>query len=179
MPLTYTSVPLTARALDRLSLHRRTSQGNLGQPRHWRSTCGSRSLAFLAWKAGQPVEGKQAWRDLILATRARGVVVRRARVVSEPVTDYVRYEHGLTASHNVAAGELVRWLPRRWTSDLCLPGNDFWLLDSKTVMFNHFTGDGESVGREVTDDPAVAKMCSAAFEAVWVRAIDHSQYRLD
>jgi hypothetical protein len=135
--------------------------------------------SFLAWKAGQPVEGKRAWRDLMLTTRARGVVVRRARVISEPVTDYIRYEHSLTAGHNVAAGELVRWLPRRWTSDLCLPGNDFWLLDSKTVMFNHFTGDGESAGREVTDDPAVAKMCSVAFEAVWLRAIDHSQYRLD
>jgi hypothetical protein len=134
--------------------------------------------AFLAWKDGQPVEGGQSWRDLITATVARGVVVRRARVVSEPVTDYIRYEHSLTAGHNIAAGELVRWLPRRQASDLTLPGNDFWLFDSETVLFNHFTGVGESAGRELTDDPAVAKLCGSAFDAVWERAIPHEQYRI-
>jgi hypothetical protein len=54
---------------------------------------------------------------------ARGVTVRRARVVSEPVGDYIRYEHACTAQ-NIAAGEDVRWLPRRLASDLLIPGND-------------------------------------------------------
>jgi hypothetical protein len=30
---------------------------------------------------------------------------------------------------NAAAGEDVRWLPRRRASDLALPGTDFWVLD--------------------------------------------------
>jgi hypothetical protein len=29
----------------------------------------------------------------------------------------------------------------------------------------------------MADDPAVIKLCAAAFEAVWERAIDHKDYR--
>jgi biotin operon repressor len=51
--------------------------------------------------------------------------------VSEPVIDYIRFEHAITATVNIAAGEQVRWLPQRQCSDLCLPVNDFWVLDDK------------------------------------------------
>ena len=55
---------------------------------------------------------------------------------------------------NVAAGEEVRWLPRRRASDLCLPGNDFWVLDGRLVRFGYFAGDGEFVEDELSEDPA-------------------------
>ncbi|MFE2743964.1 DUF6879 family protein [Streptomyces scopuliridis] len=117
------------------------------------------------------------WVDLIRRTTARGVVVRRARVVSQPVTDYIRYEHAGTVV-NVHAGELVRWLPRRQASDIALPGNDCWVFDNETVLFNHFTGDGEwsAPGWEVRTEPAVVQLASAAFEAVWDRGIPHEKY---
>ncbi|MET9675973.1 DUF6879 family protein [Streptomyces sp. NPDC006482] len=69
------------------------------------------------------------WMPLVQDAVARGVVMRRARIVSEPVTDYIRYEHAITPL-NLRAGEDVRWLPRRRASDIPLPGNDFWLLES-------------------------------------------------
>jgi hypothetical protein len=78
---------------------------------------------------------------------------------------------------NIAAGEQVRWLPRRRASDIALPGNDFWLFDERTVMWNHFNGEGESTGHEVTEDPALIKLCGSAFAAVWDRAIPHENYR--
>ncbi|PVE07134.1 DUF6879 family protein [Streptomyces scopuliridis] len=117
------------------------------------------------------------WVDLIRRTTARGVVVRRARVVSQPVTDYIRYEHAGTVV-NVHAGELVRWLPRRQASDIALPGNDCWVFDDETVLFNHFTGDGEwsAPGWEVRAEPAVVQLASAAFETVWDRGIPHEKY---
>jgi len=108
---------------------------------------------------------------------AKGVLVRRARIISEPVTDYIRYEHGVTAGLNIAAGELVRWLPRRRASDLALPGNDFWLFDDRLVLFNHFAGDGSSGDKELRDEPAVIRLCAAAFEAVWERATPHHDYQ--
>jgi hypothetical protein len=117
------------------------------------------------------------WVDLIGRTRARGVVVRRARIVSEPVTEYIRYEHAGTVV-NVAAGELVRWLPRRQAGDIALPGNDFWLFDGQIVHWNHFTGDGASAGAEITEAPEAARLCASAFEAVWDRAIPHDRYGL-
>lgn len=117
------------------------------------------------------------WVDLIRRTVARGVVVRRARIVSEPVTDYVRYEHAGTPV-NLGAGEDVRWLPRRQASTIALPGNDFWLIDSQLVRWNHFTGDGASAPGEITDDPDAARLCADAFEAVWSRATPHDEYKI-
>ncbi|MGH3678977.1 MAG: DUF6879 family protein, partial [Natronosporangium sp.] len=78
-----------------------------------------------------------------------------------------------------AAGEEVRWLPRRRASDLALPGNDFWLFDERTVIFNHFAGDGGAIddSEEVSTDPAIANLCRSAFESVWARATPHAKYQ--
>src|SRR5947208_17065228 len=82
---------------------------------------------FAAWKQGfrhDPADRASWWRpwlDLISETVSRGVVVRRARIVSEPVSEYIHYEHSGTFT-NVAAGEQVRWLPRRQASGIALPG---------------------------------------------------------
>jgi hypothetical protein len=138
---------------------------------------------FEAWKAGRRTDWnnrEEWWHDFyeqVAEAVGRGVRVRRARIVSEPVTDYIRYEHYITRA-NIAAGEEVRWLPRRQASHIALPGNDFWLFDERLVRFNHFTGDGLLVAHEMEDDPAVVKLCSAAFAAVWERAVPHEEYRL-
>ncbi|MDH6131944.1 hypothetical protein P3T37_001318 [Kitasatospora sp. MAA4] len=137
--------------------------------------------AFAAWRNGfryDPADRASWWRpflDLISETVDRGVVVRRARIVSEPVTEYIRYEHSGTFT-NVAAGEQVRWLPRREASDIALPGNDFWLFDGRLIRFHHFTGDGAWSAYTYTDESAVAKLCADAFETVWERATPHEQY---
>ncbi|MFK4065800.1 DUF6879 family protein [Streptomyces sp. NPDC029674] len=140
---------------------------------------------YVSWRDGARETSRyldqesSAWLALMRETTARGVVVRRARIVSEPVTDYIRFEHHVTAG-NVAAGEQVRWLPRRRASDLALPGNDFWLFDDRLVVFLHFTGEGElspEGDEERTTDPAVVRLCSTAFEAVWERAVPHEQFK--
>jgi hypothetical protein len=46
------------------------------------------------------------------------------------------------------------------------------------VRFSYFAGDGEFLEDELTDDPAAVRMCAAAFEAVWERAVDHTRYHL-
>lgn len=117
------------------------------------------------------------WRPLVVDAVNRGVTMRRARIVSEPVTDYIRYEHAITPL-NLQAGEDVRWLPRRHTSDIPLPGNDFWLLDGEVVQIHHFTGTGDwaDPGKERTTDPAAVTLCATAFEQVWERAIPHEKY---
>jgi hypothetical protein len=104
---------------------------------------------------------------IVKETLARGVVMRRARIVSEPVTDYIRWEHAVTRL-NLDAGEQVRWLPRRQASDIPLPGNGFWLIDGRLAMFHFFTGDGDwaDPGFQVTEDRAAVQLCAAAFEAV-------------
>ncbi|MEY9848286.1 hypothetical protein ABH940_005387 [Streptacidiphilus sp. BW17] len=124
-------------------------------------------------------DGWRPWTDIARDATARGVVLRRARIVSEPVTDYTRWLHAVTVT-NLAAGELVRWLPRSKASDLCLPGNDFWVLDAHTVLFNHWTGDGGLADPpvELRYEPELIKMCTDAFEAVWDRATPHEEYQV-
>ncbi|MEU6034693.1 DUF6879 family protein [Actinomadura sp. NPDC047616] len=135
---------------------------------------------YLDWKAGvqiDPLREFRDWYDLIMSVVERGVEVRRARIVSEPITDFIRHEYEVTPVLNIPAGERVRWLPRRRASDLALPGNDFWVFDDRLVRFGHFAGDGAYLGQEIVDDPKVVRLCSTAFEAVWERAIDHQDYR--
>jgi hypothetical protein len=137
---------------------------------------------FVAWQSGHrygPADReltRNPWLQLMAGITGRGVDARRARIVSEPISDYVRFEYDLTFA-NVAAGEMVRWLPRRRTTDLALPGNDFWLYDGELVEVNHFAGDGEFSGHEIITDTAVAGLCAKAFEAVWERAIPHEDYQ--
>ncbi|MFF4344872.1 DUF6879 family protein [Kitasatospora sp. NPDC001540] len=141
---------------------------------------------FADWRAALPVERPEAydlqeyaaWAALVRETVGRGAQVRRARVVSEPASAYIRWEHAITGRHNVALGEQVRWLPRSRASDLLLPGNDPWLVDERPVLFHWFTGNGEWVGHESTEDQAVVKAVAAAFETVWERAVPHTQYTL-
>ena len=138
---------------------------------------------FADWKAGRAFDpaDREAWwvpwwHGSIQAAVSRGVRVRRARIVSEPVSEYIHFEHDVTYT-NVAAGEEVRWLPRRLASDIALPGNDFWLFDERLAVFNHFTGAGQAAGNEVCEVPATLKLCADAFASVWERAVPHEDYR--
>ncbi|MDS1270726.1 hypothetical protein RIF23_10485 [Lipingzhangella sp. LS1_29] len=139
---------------------------------------------FAAWRQGfrhDPADRGSwwsAWAQLVADQVGHGVRMRRARIVSEPLSDYMRYEYDVTFT-NVNAGEEVRWLPRRQASDLALPGNDFWLLDESTVVFLHFTGEGEVPEHddiEVIETRDTVELCRAAFEAVWQRAVPHEKY---
>lgn len=136
---------------------------------------------FAAWKEGHRLDRAdrsswwRPWLDLVQEVTAKGVAVRRARIVSEPMSDYSRFLHSFTFT-NVAAGEEVRWLPRRQASDLALPGNDYWLFDDRLVQFNIFDGYGRWVHTDQTEDPGVAAMCTTAFGQVWDRAVPHDEY---
>jgi len=136
-----------------------------------------------AWKSGfrhNPEDRDSWWRpwlDLVSQTVERGVSIRRARIVSEPVSDYTKFLYDVTFA-NIAAGEQVRWLPRRRASDLALPGNDFWVFDDQLVRFGYFSGDGTYLGDDLEDDPTVVSLCATAFESVWERATPHQEYKV-
>ena len=104
-----------------------------------------------------------------------GKVLRRLRIVSEPATDYIRFEW-LDAAQLVAAGEEVRWLPRRHASTLLLPGSDFWMFDRQTVAFTHFSGDRHVLDHEVTTEPDIVSMRAVAFDRARGVAIPHARY---
>lgn len=129
------------------------------------------------WTHDHAREALADWFSLVSRTVKRGVTIRRARLVSEPVSEYVRFEH-FTTPLNIEAGEDVRWLPRRLALGIPLPAADFWLIDARLVRFNLFSGDGDAVEPELSDDPTIASLCASAFEAVWQKAIVHEDYQL-
>jgi hypothetical protein len=134
---------------------------------------------YREWLAGtpRPVPASQEWYDFVREHTARGVRFRRARIVSEPLSDYIRFEHEATAGLNVAAGEEVRWLPRKLARGLSVPVNDFWVFDDRLVRFGYFAGGGTYLGDELTDDTETVCTCAEAFGRVWELAIPHADYR--
>ena len=81
---------------------------------------------FLDWQAGEllPEQANPEWSAIVRSHTTRGVRFRRARVVSEPLAPFIQFEYEVTAAVSIAAGEEVRWLPRRRGVDLCLPLNE-------------------------------------------------------
>jgi hypothetical protein len=130
------------------------------------------------WLAGEPgdTDWLRPWLDLVRAGIEAGKVFRRARIVSEPITDYQKWV--LEDTHlYIESGEDIRWVPRNRVSTVALPGNDFWLFDGELLVFLIFAGNGLVVDRLVTTDAAAIDLCRSAFESVWKLSIPNSEYR--
>ncbi|MEV6861840.1 DUF6879 family protein [Streptosporangium subroseum] len=135
---------------------------------------------FANWQAGDREEVPRVlkpWCDRVKAGVAEGKTYRRVCVVSEPLSAYQRWCFEATNDLKVEAGEDLRWVPRQLTSTLSLPGNDFWLLDGETVVFNIFDGTDKRAEIQLYRDPAIVKHCADAFSALWDLAISHRDYR--
>ena len=131
------------------------------------------------WAAGEPddLEWLQGWCAMLREHVKAGQSVRRARVVSEPLSDYQRWSYSI-AYPMVEAGEDIRWVPRRLVSSVALPGNDFYLFDDQLAVFLLYAGNGLATGKLRSADPADLRLCRSAFEAVWELSIPHREYEL-
>jgi hypothetical protein len=100
------------------------------------------------WAAGEPddLQWLEGWCQVLRRHVAAGRGVRRARIVSEPFSDYQRWSYSI-AHAMVAAGEDIRWVPRRLVSSVGLPGNDFYLFDDRLVVFLLYSGPRKCCGR--------------------------------
>ncbi len=130
------------------------------------------------WAAGEPDD--LSWLDDWCRTLRRHVAdgksIRRARVVSEPLSEYQHWSHSI-AGPMVDAGEDIRWVPRGLVSSVPLPGNDFYLLDDRLVVFLHYAGSGLATDRVSSTDPADVSLCRSAFDAVWKLSTLHRDYQ--
>lgn len=130
------------------------------------------------WAAGEPDD--LSWLDDWCATLREhvrhGRSVRRARIVSEPLSDYQRWSYSI-AHPMVEAGEDIRWIPRRLVSSIPIPGNDYYLFDDRFVVFLTYAGSGMAAEKILSTEPGDIQLCRSAFEAVWDLSIPHHQYR--
>jgi hypothetical protein len=112
--------------------------------------------AMRRFLAGEPVAPGiiAPWLDRVAAVTAAGRRMERVHVVTEPLSNYLRFEmdgYRLT----VAAGEDVQILPRPAARALELPWEDFWLFDDGPVARMHYDRLGSFLGAELVEDPEV------------------------
>ena len=169
-PATYEDLNQLCRSIRKSFVHLETRDGygtevELPHMAKWRRGEPD-DFAWLAW-----------WLDMLRGHRAAGRTCRRARVVSEPLSDYQRW----TLSHAaqfVDAGEDIRYVPRRRLTTVALPGSgDFYVFDDELVLFLHYAGGGTNTAFETTTDPDTVRTCRQAFETVWDLATPVRGYR--
>jgi hypothetical protein len=129
------------------------------------------------WLAGRPDDfaWRRDWLSFVQQTANKGVSVQRVRVVSEPHSDYMRWAMSVDPQ-NIDAGEEIRYLPRRMTTGLEFPQEDFWLFDDNELLWSLFQPDGGAGGFAVEDDPKAVAQCLDVRDQVWPRAIPYAQY---
>lgn len=114
--------------------------------------------AFLAGRTPQPHPGKREWMTLTGAAIRDSRRMQRVHVVTEPITDYVRFEVAWSYAYSVAAGEDVRIIPvpegQPWPSEIGT--SDFWLFDDTELFTMHYDADSTWTGVEHRRDPAAA-----------------------
>jgi hypothetical protein len=100
--------------------------------------------AFLAGRPRPPDPGKDEWTSVVRAGGRVGRTFQRVHIVTEPLTDYIRFELTWGYAPNVAAGEDIRIVAvgrgEPWPTDL--PRDDFWLFDAAELYATRYHPDG-------------------------------------
>ncbi|MEO7193466.1 MAG: DUF6879 family protein [Pseudonocardiaceae bacterium] len=126
----------------------------------------SDDFAWLGW-----------WLEMLRVHNAAGRTCRRARVVSEPLSDYQRW----TRSHATMfldAGEDIRYLPRPHLATVVVPGSgDFYVFDDELVLFLHYAGNGTNASFQITENPRTVRTCREVFETIWDLAKPFGEYQ--
>ncbi|MEU9919701.1 DUF6879 family protein [Streptomyces sp. NPDC051001] len=136
---------------------------------------------YESWLRQEPVNYAymQPWTQLIQRVTGQGKTVRRVRVVTQPHSPYIQWEHAATA-HNEDAGEQIRWLARHFLPDeLVFPvaDNDWWLFDGRLLAVGHFDSGGRVLGSELVETADVVAECVRVRDLLWDLATPHREYR--
>jgi hypothetical protein len=133
---------------------------------------------FRSFLAGEPPDWawREPWKRFVRQARAAGRTMARVHVLSEPLSDYLRFELTAVYPANVDAGEDVRVLPASAAEGLELPGRDYWLLDSERVAAMTYDEAGNWLSVELTDAPDVVAYHCQARDAAMAHAIPLTTY---
>jgi hypothetical protein len=131
---------------------------------------------FRRFLDGEPddLEWMRDWLDTIRAITQVGRFFGRVRVLTQPLTDYLRWEIQVTPV-NIEAGEDIRFLTADQAADLGLPGHDYYLFDDELVARMYF-GDQGFLGAELITDPSTVAQHRAWRELAWGHAMTFTDY---
>lgn len=137
------------------------------------------TAALTQWKADETADPRAdsfpSWAATVSGIVGRGVVMQRARIVTEPHTTYTRYLFAL-ARYNTEAGEDVRYLARRDANPKDSEAEDFWLVDDEAAAYSLFDDRGFWVGAALTRDPSIVGPAMEIRDRVWAAATPFEEY---
>jgi len=131
-----------------------------------------------AFLRGQEVKlpDDHPWPALIRVAIQTGKTMQRVRVVSHPLSDYLRFELSLFPT-SVEAGEEIRVAVLDDHPHLAVCTQDFWLFDDQTVVVLKYDPAGRFLGAEDATDldhyraqRELARSCSMELSAYTARA---------
>ena len=132
------------------------------------------------FRAGNPVDPawREPWKKLVRDVRVSGRIMERVHVVSEPVSEYIRFSllHGYPA--NVEAGEDVRIAGRAATAGQ-LPAADYWLFDDDLCVRLVYGEDGRVQVVRLYRDEARLEVARRGRERAMRLAAPLAQYVAD
>jgi hypothetical protein len=134
--------------------------------------------SYAAFLAGHPLPtdmAKDEWTAMLAAAAGDGKVFQRVHIVTEPLTDYVRYEIEWSYAPNVAAGDDVRILVGT-PEQFGLPDHDYWLFDSRDLWVMRYDSDGRFLHAEQVSDPAVVVDHNYWRDSALTRAMPYTEY---
>ncbi|MGH3517015.1 MAG: DUF6879 family protein [Haloechinothrix sp.] len=130
---------------------------------------------FRLWREGRSdASFLDGWLGTVRGFCAEGRTFERVRMVTQPPTEYLRWQFSLTGL-NVEAGEDIRWLSEADAKTFGAPTFDYYLLDDDLVVVMQF-GDGGVAGAEVTDDPSAVEEAQRWRTVAWAHATPHTKY---
>jgi hypothetical protein len=110
----------------------------------------ARFLAGLPMKPGW----RQSWKQLVGDVLGSGRSIARVHVVTEPLSDYMRFTLLYGYPANVEAGEDVRIIGRAQARVAGLPDTDYWLFDDNLALRLVYDDAGAVIRAEEERDPA-------------------------
>lgn len=92
------------------------------------------------------------WPEWVRGVRSSGRTIGRVRALTDPLTDYLRFELQRLSPSAVDAGEDIRIITPDGFDRLGIPREDFWIFDDQIVGVLHF-GDHGVEGVQVLSRP--------------------------
>ncbi|MEV0115525.1 DUF6879 family protein [Streptomyces sp. NPDC050844] len=106
---------------------------------------------FAAFRDDRPITPYTAssYTDRVSRQRAEGKRNGRVHVVTQPLSDYLRFEFTRFYTVHVRAGDDIRILDVTNRPNPLEGAQDFWLFDRTEVVLMNYEADGTQINREV------------------------------
>ncbi|MET8081262.1 DUF6879 family protein [Streptomyces sp. NPDC005303] len=111
--------------------------------------------AFRAGKRIDPHAYTSSYTEDLKRLRKEGKRKGRVHILTQPLSEYLRFEFSRYYAPHALAGEDIRILDVTGRENPLRGVQDFWIFDRSTVVLMHYEEDGTQISRELYEgDPA-------------------------